>query len=92
MKQVVYKYVLERPGYTSIKVPYYSQFLSVKMLNDQISFWFLVDTAKAHPTKETYGVIAVNTGDPFALPPGYKFLNTIVSSNGTVWHIFMEHE
>jgi hypothetical protein len=85
---IVYKYPLYGPN-VLIEVPKDSVILSAKYLNDQICVWIL--NKDENINNETLRVISVNTGNDSLYgfkKDQLKFIDTVISDNGIVWHIF----
>jgi hypothetical protein len=88
----IYKYKVENPQHCLIKMPENARLLSAGIQNDVICIWAVVDTAKP---EENRFFSAYNTGGADikhnrGYQDSYKFIGTVTTSNGIVWHVFEE--
>lgn len=83
---------------TNIDMPVGTQILSAgiqertdpAMQWEEIVLWGLVDVRNAMKYAETTIVrqfYVVNTGESFNTPFAVKFIGTVTTKNGTVWHV-----
>jgi hypothetical protein len=73
------------------EIPASSRLLSVAMQRDDIVVWYTRDMDDT--TTRTQQFLAVNTGDPFFDNiEDWRFMGTMISSNGIVWHVFAAKE
>ena len=89
---VIWKFDVPAPdeeGRSFVRMPVYSVPVSVGLQDDQMVVWALVDPNR----KSTIPVclLVVNTGRAFAEVSAKwaeRFLGTVTSSAGIVWHVF----
>lgn len=84
----IFKYQLEIIGSQKIDMPIGSQILSAKEQGGQLCVWALVDFRNTNKPKE---IMIVGTGNEIDFAIGYygmNFVDTVVMSNGLVWHVF----
>lgn len=92
----VWKFPLTEPGSTGrvfVDMPGNAELLSVALQGDQLVVWALVDPDHApEPGYEPTGprrLIVANTGQHVpGFPEGAKFLGTVTTDNGIVWHVW----
>jgi hypothetical protein len=85
----ILKYKVPEPneyGSVCISMPDHSLLLSVGLQNDQMVLWALVDESTFETGKK---FIVLNTGSKITSYIG-KFIGTVTTSNGIVWHVFEE--
>lgn len=90
--ETIYKYHIRITDVQTCKLPAGAQILSVKMLNEQLFIWAIIDVNEAY--KEYREIRILGTAHPIAPEEliGYQFLDTIVDQRepGTlIWHIFV---
>jgi hypothetical protein len=88
--KTIYKYPLPYPT-AALALPLGARILSAGLQDDQIVIWALVDPRPPVRTRDMQ-CLAVNTG--MILPDNIgtlRFLTTLTTSNGIVWHVFCEH-
>jgi hypothetical protein len=89
----VWKFPLERPtalGHSFADMPQNAEPLSVGWQDGRMFVWALVDSRDA-PRRTGTGphlFFVVNTGDAFRLFDGARFLGTVTTDNGIVWHVW----
>lgn len=96
MSDRVWKYVLPEPhrnGRAFVDMPADVEPLSVGIQGDEIVVWALVDPDYEPPSgympSGPRRFIVANTGmDIPGFPEGAKFLGTVTSATGIVWHIW----
>lgn len=73
-----------------VTVPPLTTPISVGLQDDAMVLWALVDIAGDHDLMEgPHRLIVANTGDEIPdFPEGSRFLGTLTSSNGIVWHVW----
>lgn len=91
--RVAWKFPIPMPtetGRSFIDVSVHSEFLSVGIQNDAMFVWALVDPISADEIPpEMRRLIVANTGmDVPGFPVDARFLGTLTTSNGIVWHIW----
>ena len=90
--RIVWKFPVPRPNNTGrafIDVPSFAEFLSVGIQNDEIVVWALVVPPRPGDALTMRRLIVANTGmDVPGFPEGARFLGTVTSSNGIVWHVW----
>lgn len=84
----VYKYVVPIPtnARSFVVMPATARLLSVGLQDDEMVVWALVD-----PDEETglRRLIVANTGALIPnFPPSDRFVGTVTSTAGVVWHVF----
>jgi hypothetical protein len=93
---IIYKYVMNRPE-TIFDINVTAELLTCKMLNNEISLWFLIkDGEYDFKEIEKRKFIAINTGRKFEFNSTnlnkswnkLEFIDTVISDNGIVWHVF----
>ena len=85
----IYKYQIPKPnddGISYIEMPTCSEPLSVGLQGDNMVLWAMV---WSEHYKENKVFIVVTTGVEY--PYSGKFIGTITSSSGVVWHV-LEHK
>lgn len=91
--RVVWKFpvpMATKTGRAFIDLPVNAEVLSAGMQLDEMVVWVLVDpiTADEVPT-ETRRLIVANTGENVpGFPIDARFLGTLTTSNGIVWHVW----
>lgn len=93
-RERVWKFTLAMPnedGRSFVTMPAHVTPLSVGVQSDELVVWALVDPL-VPPHIQSEGprrFIVVNTGQPvISIPYGAKFLGTVTTSNGIVWHVW----
>ncbi len=92
----VWKFTLPAPNATGrsfVDMPADSEPLSVALQGDRMVLWALVDPdftpAEGYDPRGPRRFIVANTGgDIPGFPRGAKFLGTLTSDNGIVWHVW----
>lgn len=92
----VWKFTLTAPSITGrvfIDMPAVVEPLSVGMQGDEMVVWALVDPDAEYDrtVEENHGLrrfVVVNTGDEVKVPEGARFLGSVTSRNGIVWHVW----
>jgi hypothetical protein len=92
----VFKYPVPMPNETGrafIDVPTDAEILSVGLQNDQMVVWALSDPdyepEEGYEAVGMVRLIVANTGQEIpGFPEGARFLGTVTTSNGTVWHVW----
>lgn len=86
--KTIYKYPLELSDAQIVNLPDEAELLAVREQNQVLCLWALVDTkAKVMPAK----IRIFGTGHPFDLNEDEcVFIDTVLASNGLVWHVFLE--
>lgn len=92
----VWKFTLPQPSITGrsfIDMPAAVDPFSVGLQGDQMVVWAMVDPdAEVEEGYKATGprrFIVVNTGPPISsFPKGAKFLGTVTTANGIVWHVW----
>jgi hypothetical protein len=91
LRRVVWKYPVRVPdehGRAWVDLPDNAVPLSVGLQGDDMVLWALVDPY-AKSTAGLDRLLAVNTGTEIPeFPNGSRFLGTITTENGIVWHVF----
>lgn len=95
-KRVVWKFEVPPPGRTGrsfIDLSASAELLSVGLQGEQMVVWALVDPDyEPEPGYAATGprrLIVANTGaDVPGFPEGAKFLGTVTTENGIVWHVW----
>lgn len=86
---VVWKFPVDIPGPTGrslVDMPDEAQPLSVGIQDAQLYVWALVDPDGQIAARR---LIVVNTGPEIVgLPDGARFLGTVTTIGGTVWHVW----
>jgi hypothetical protein len=92
---VVWKFAVPRPnanGRAFIDAPAVVEFLCAGIQGDEIVVWALVEPGEHEPGYLPSGphrLIVLNTGQEVSgFPEGAKFLGTVTTSNGIVWHVW----
>lgn len=83
--KVIYKYPLSNP-FTRLDLPWGAQVLTAQMQGDQIVLWALIEQDEVRMVPRSFA--AVNTGASFEISDSLKYINTVTSGNGIVWHVF----
>lgn len=87
---VIHKYELNGPV-TMIDLPVGAEILDVQMQHDQMVLWACHSRDKAYMQQHQF--FAVNTGSSFMFPGRMRrYIATITSSAGVVWHVFEVQE
>jgi hypothetical protein len=92
--RVVWKFPIplpEKTGRAFIDVPVSSEFLSVGLQGEDEPFvWALVDPVAADeiPPEMRRLVVANTGGNVPEFPVSARFLGTVTTSNGIVWHVW----
>jgi len=84
----IFKYELKITDSQKIDMPIGARLLSAKEQDGKLMVWALVDLRCANKPKE---IMIVGTGHPIEFAVGeysLNFVDTVVMSNGFVWHIF----
>ncbi len=84
MDKMIYKYILNKYGYTNISVPRGSEVLTTQIQDGDLVVWMIHDTNYNMSVKEFY---TVYTGVPFH-DSNKKYINTVQDNYGLVYHIF----
>ena len=82
----IYKYELERTDAQYIHLPIGYKMLAVKIQNDRIFLWALVDNN--NPIYHAY-IRIFGTGNPIEDESNLEFIDTVEDSS-FIWHIFEE--
>lgn len=85
----IYKYQIPKPNYENIaliSLPENAEPLSVGMQNDEMVLWARVPHEHAQSVEISF--IVVNTGNKYPYSMG-RFLGTVISTTGVVWHILL---
>ena len=85
----IYKYPVEITDHQILELPIGSTILSVKEQEpNKFYIWALVDPNE--PVRGIYEFIIYGTGHPAPLADArvVKYLDTVVATNGLVWHFF----
>lgn len=91
--RVAWKFAIPQPtdtGRSFIDIPVHSELLSVGIQNDEMFVWALVDLIAADEVPpEMRRLIVANTDmDVPGFPVDARFLGTLTTSYGIVWHIW----
>jgi hypothetical protein len=92
--RAVWKFKLERPnedGFCFISVPPGSEPVSVGLQDSEIVVWCMVDPHN-NIRDEEITLFVTNTGSHFDEKPLGRFLGTVTSLSGIVWHIYKAYE
>ena len=86
----VFKYEIPEPDYKNSRsyireMPSNAKVLSVGMQSDTMVCWALVNTRTTVMGKM---LIVANTGERIHLNPNSRFVGTVTSDFGIVWHIW----
>lgn len=84
MDKMIYKYILNKYGYTNISVPSVSEVLTAQLQDGDLVVWILHDTNYNLIEKEFY---TVYNGMPF-YASNKKYINTVQDNDGVVYHVF----
>ncbi len=88
----VWKFPLPRPtstGRSFIDMPVATRILSVGIQDDALVVWALVDPSPEKQPGSPRRFIVANTGVEIpGFPEGARFLGTVTSSTGVVWHVW----
>lgn len=91
--KTIYKYQLQIKDVQLLELPTNYRILSVKEQNGDLYLWAIVDTDAEGKTSIQIEIFG--TGNPIDAPDrflfdedDYVYLNTVVMSNGLVWHVF----
>lgn len=86
--QKIYKYTLRITDIQKVEMPMNNTVLSAKEQNGNLCLWVLVDINQK--TELNYEIEIFGTGNPFEGGTGVmrEFIDTVVMSNGLVWHLF----
>lgn len=86
---VVWKFPIAMPderGRSFVKIPNEAELLTVGLQNDQMFVWALTYSMDE---PHTHRLIVANTGMSIPeFPPSARFLGTVMTSNGIVWHVW----
>ena len=82
----IYKYELERTDAQYIHLPIGYKMLAVKIQNDRIFLWALVDDSN---TSVKVKIRIFGTGNPIEDESNLEFIDTVEDSS-FIWHIFEE--
>lgn len=94
---VVWKYEIPQPGGMGrafVDLPWNAEPLSVGLQGDTMVLWALVDIDAAAPEDDMQAegprrLIVANTGATVpGFPDGARFLGSLTTDNGIVWHIW----
>lgn len=81
----IYKYQLEIEDMQNIKMCKVVKFLNVKVVDDRITFWALVDE---NTIERVYTFALIGTGNPILDDPyEMNYIGTVLL-NSWVWHVF----
>jgi len=86
----IYKYDLASRGHIGaigIDLPLAAKLLSVKMQNDRITLWAIVDPDIGTETRRFW---VLGTGWEIPKEVALEPLDTVIDPLGYVWHIFVE--
>ena len=90
----VWKFAVPMPdedGRSFVDMPLAVEPLSVGLQDDALFVWALVQPGEHEPHEEANGprqFIVANTGMEIPrFPEGARFLGTVTTSNGIVWHV-----
>jgi hypothetical protein len=84
----IYKFLIPKPnidGYSSVDMPKDAEVVSVGIQDDTMVLWARLQD-RASFLNKTRVFIVVNTGNDFPFTTG-RFIGTVTSSNGIVWHV-----
>ncbi len=90
----MWKYVLPRPveGISFVEMPAVIEPLSVGIQGDDLVVWAIVDANFQPPARVVSPGLrpffVVNTGAEVPIVPGSRFLGSVTSSTGIVWHVW----
>lgn len=86
---VVWKFVVGMPderGRSFVEIPNEAELLSVGLQDDRLVVWTLTDSLNE---PHIHRLLVANTGMSIPdFPPGARFLGTVTTSNGIVWHVW----
>jgi hypothetical protein len=86
---VVWKFQIPMPdenGRSFVEIPEGSELLSVGIQDDRLVLWALTDSLSA---PHIHRILVANTGMSIAeFPSTARFLGTVTTSNGIVWHVW----
>lgn len=86
--RLIYKYRLPICDYPVITLPKGAQILSVGEQNGGLHVWALMDDEEKDFIYKKFRIFG--TGNPVVSLVDLKFINTIISRTGFVWHVFEE--
>ena len=84
----IWKFPVGLDGIT--QVPYGSRIRKVGLQDNQLMVWCEVSTDTL--MHETLRITAYATGQPLDLTKHQKYLDTVFTTNGLVWHIFVDKD
>lgn len=87
---VVYKYLITSGQNFKIEIPKQSKYLDVQIQDNYIAVWYMVD--KSIRETEIKGFVVLMTGQFFDLSDDLKYLKTLQTEHGLVYHVFEENE
>jgi hypothetical protein len=85
----IYKYLMEITSYQQIKMPLSAKILKIAEQNNKLYLWAMVNN-----TNHTYDmeIKIIGTGFQFKEElDRYEYVETVIMSDGFVWHIFIKH-
>ena len=87
-KTKIYKTILKSDD-SIIELPEGAVILSagVEHFTDQISIWYSFNSVNEYSVEKTH-IYCVNTGHSFDKGTLDKFIGTVKTSNGIVWHVY----
>lgn len=91
MKKVIYKYTLEIADLQEIRMPQGARVLSAKEQYGKLVIWALCDTSQPERNKN---IQIIGTGNPIEYNVSehdWHFVDTVLMSNGLVWHVFADN-
>lgn len=85
MSKIIYKYPLEIKTWQSLNLPKGYEILTIQIQRGIPQLWAMVDPSKE---VEIVTIEFIGTGQPITDECDRKYINTIQSYDGLVWHVF----